>query len=61
MAQGADQASVTRAIHSVAATTAGFMAYLRCGRCFPEARRYHASEQGYSAVLRNVKIGNAIV
>ena len=25
MAQGADQASVTRAIHSVAATTAGFM------------------------------------
>ena len=29
MAQGADQASVTRAIHSVAATTAGFMAYLR--------------------------------
>jgi hypothetical protein len=26
MAQGADQASVTRAIHSVAATTAGFMA-----------------------------------
>lgn len=26
MAQGADQAAVTRAFHSVAATTAGFMA-----------------------------------
>jgi hypothetical protein len=56
VAQGADQASVTRAIHGVATTTAGFMTV-----DFFLKQTISSSEQGYSAVLRNVKIGNAIV